>query len=69
MTDAVDKVRRGESQHLREEGDDRLVGSRYFWLYGRENVPDKHLVSFDILPNANLKTARAWAIKEQLRDL
>jgi len=69
MTDAVDKVRRGESQQLREEGDDRLVGSRYFWLYGRENVPDKHLVSFDILRNANLKTARAWAIKEQLRDL
>jgi len=69
MTDAVDKVRRGECQQLREEGDDRLVGSRYFWLYGRENVPDKHLVSFDILRNAKLKTARAWAIKEQLRDL
>jgi transposase len=69
MTDAVDKVRRGESQQLREKGDDRLVGSRYFWLYGRENVPDKHLASFDILRHANLKTARAWAIKEQLRDL
>ncbi|MGH9701492.1 MAG: ISL3 family transposase [Candidatus Acidiferrales bacterium] len=69
MTDAVDKVRRGESQQLREEGDDRLVGSRYFWLYGRENVPDKHLIRFDTLRNANLKTARAWAIKEQLRDL
>ena len=68
MIDAVDKVRRGESQQLREDGDDRLVGSRYAWLYGRENVPEKYR-GFDALRNTNLKTARAWAIKEQLRDL
>jgi transposase len=68
MTDAVDKVRRSESQQLMDEGDDRLVGSRYFWLYGRENVPAKYL-SFDALRTSNLKTARASAIKEQLRDL
>ena len=69
MTNAVDKVRRGESKQLREEGDDRLVGSRYVWLYGRENLPDKYHVTFNALRSANLKTARAWAIKEQLRDL
>ena len=69
MTDAVDKVRRGESKQLQQEGDDRLVGSRFFWLYGRENVPDKHTVSFGDLRETTLKTARAWAIKEQLRDL
>jgi transposase len=69
MTAAVDKVRRGENRRLREQGDDRLVGSRYIWLYGRENVPDKYQVTFDALRDTNLKTARAWAIKEQLRDL
>lgn len=69
MTDSVDKVRRDENKQLHGAGDDRLVGSRYFWLYGRENVPDPHQVRFDALRNANLKTARAWAIKEQLRDL
>jgi transposase len=69
MTDAVDKVRRAENKQLQGAGDDRLVGSRYFWLYGRENVPDKYQISFDALRNANLKTSRAWAIKEQLRDL
>lgn len=69
MTDAVDKVRREENVHLRQAGDDRLVGSRYFWLYARENVPDKHEISFGALRDANLKTARAAAIKEQLRDL
>jgi transposase len=69
MTDAVDKVRRGESKQLQEQGDDSLVGSRYFWLYGRENIPVKHAVSFGALRDTTLKTARAWAIKEQLRDL
>lgn len=69
MTDAVDKVRRGENQKLREEGDDRLVGSRHVWLYGRENIPEKYEASFGDLRNAKLKTARAWTIKEQLRDL
>lgn len=69
MTEAVDKVRRDENKQLQGEGDDQLVGSRYFWLYGRENVPNKHQVAFGALRDAKLKTARAWAIKEQLRDL
>ena len=69
MTAAVDKVRRGENQQLREDGDDRLVGTRYVWLYGRENIPEKYEATFADLRNAKLKTARAWAIKEQLRDL
>jgi transposase len=69
MTDAVDKVRRGENQQLRAEGDDSLVGSRYAWLYARENLPEKYRLTFEALRDSNLKTARAWAIKEQLRDL
>jgi transposase len=69
MTDAVDKVRRSENKMLREGGDDRLVGSRFAWLYGRENVPEKYGDSFEALRDSKLKTARAWAIKEQLRDL
>jgi transposase len=69
MTDAVDKVRRGENQQLRAEGDNSLVGSRYAWLYARENLPEKYRLTFDALRDSNLKTARAWAIKEQLRDL
>ena len=69
MTGAVDKVRRAENHQLREHGDDRLVGSRYVWLYGRENIPEKYEATFADLRNAKLKTARAWAIKEQLRDL
>lgn len=69
MTDAVDKVRRGENKQLTDKGDKRLVGSRFAWLYGRENVPDKYRVTFHTLRDSKLKTARAWAIKEQLRDM
>jgi len=69
MTSAVDKVRRAETTQHQAEGDDRLVGSRWMWLYGRENLPDKYKTSFEALRDTNLRTARAWAIKEQLRDL
>lgn len=39
------------------------------WLYARENVHDRYADEFSDLRNANLRTARAWAIKEMLRDL
>ena len=69
MNNAVDIVRRGENRALRAVGDDRLVGSKHLWLYGAENVPEERIADFEPLRNANLKTARAWAIKETLRSL
>jgi transposase len=69
MNDAVDMVRRRENRALRDDGDDRLVGSKHMWLFGRENLPDHHAERFSELRKASLKTARAWAIKEMLRDL
>ncbi len=69
MNDAVDIVRRRENRLLRAEGDDRLVGSKHLWLYGTERVPDHRFWDFFALRSANLKTSRAWAIKETLRGL
>jgi len=69
MNDAVDFVRRRENRALRAEGDDRLVGSKHMWLYAAENLPDRYATDFASLRRAKLKTARAWAIKETLRDL
>ena len=69
LNEAVDQVRRRENKTLRGEGDDTLVGTKHLWLYGRENVPDKRAEQFDQIKDSNLKTARAWAIKETLRDL
>ncbi len=69
MNRAVDHVRRHENRTLRADGDNSLVGSKHLWLYGRENIPDRHTERFSELQAANLRTARAWAIKEMLRDL
>jgi transposase len=69
MNQAVDKVRLGEHRSMSETGRSLLKGTKHLWLYGRENLPDKHRSAFAELKNSNLQTARAWAIKETLRDL
>ena len=69
MGQAVDDVRRKEHQALLREGDRRLAKTRYMWLYGRENVPRKYWDSYYALRNSDLKTAKAWALKENLRRL
>jgi transposase len=66
---AVDTVRKREHRLLLKAGDHTLVGSKYLWLYSAENVPDRDWVRFCALRDADLKTARAWAIKENLRFL
>jgi transposase len=66
---AVDLVRRKEHKELRAEGDETLARSRYLWLYAEENIPEARRAEFDELRHAKLRTARAWAIKESLREL
>lgn len=62
---AVDTVRRGESRVLRAAGDERLTGTRYRWLRHPDNMEDAQWREFGALRRSRLKTARAWAIKEQ----
>lgn len=74
MNDALDQVRRRENKALRAEGDDRLVGSKHLWLYAAENLVASKAdlstkIAFAELRASNLKTARAWALKESLREL
>lgn len=69
MGRAVDAVRKQEHRQLRAAGDDTLVGSKYLWLYSYENLPDKQQERFAALRSLDLKTGRAWAIKENLRQL
>jgi transposase len=66
--EAVDQVRRLEAKNLAAQGDDRLKGTRYSWLRNplQENAEQRR--EFEPLRNSNLKTARAWAIKETLMD-
>lgn len=66
---AVDSVRKMEHRQLMDEGDETLKGSKYLWLYGRENVPRARRLEFADLKRRGLKVGRAWAMKEMLRDL
>ncbi|MFM8600054.1 MAG: ISL3 family transposase [Mycobacterium sp.] len=67
LTKAVDTVRKQENRALAAAGDKSLAGSKYLWLYSAENLPERHQDRFTALRAGDLKTARAWAIKESLR--
>ena len=68
--DAVDKVRRAEQKVLREEGDERLKGTKYLWLQNPDNMSEERWEgAFAALRSSALKTARAWAVKEHAMTL
>ncbi len=69
MTAAVDAVRKAEHRRLLANGDDTLKRTKYLWLFSEENLPERYTDWFARLKKLNLKTGRAWAIKEALRDL
>jgi len=67
LNDAVDKVRRQEHKALKKDGDERLTGSKHSWLFNPENMKEQRWLDFQPLKDSELKTSRAWAIKEQFR--
>jgi transposase len=69
MVEAVDTVRKREHRLLQSEGDNTLKGTKYLWLFSEENLPESYVEKFAELRGMHLKTGRAWAIKEALRDL
>ena len=69
LTEGVDMVRRGEHKELKEKKDERLKGTKYDWLKGRDKFDATQWRDFCKLRNGNLKTARAWALKEQAMQL
>ena len=69
VSKAVDTVRKQEQRDLMAVGDETLKGSKYLWLYSRENVPERRRNEFAALRRQVLKVGRAWALKEALRRL
>jgi transposase len=65
LGEAVDQVRRKENKALRSQGDERLVGTKHQWLKNPRNFTRQHWREFQTLRESKLKTARAWALKEQ----
>ena len=65
LGDAVDQVRRGEHKRLLAQGDARLSGTRYAWLYHPDELMarspgSEHDEAFESLSLSNLQTARAY---------
>jgi transposase len=60
LGEAVDQVRRAEHKELSAEGDARLKGSRYLWLWHPAELSGEKLQTFESLAYQNLRTARAY---------
>jgi transposase len=70
LGEGVDQVRRSENKALRTAGDERLVGTKYDWLRHPDSFRDNAAYrTFCKLRVSNLKTSRAWAMKEQAMAL
>ncbi len=66
---ALDKVRAAEHRALGREGDSPLTKTKHDWLRTKANGGYKDKRSFLRLTRMNLKTARAWRIKEAANGL
>lgn len=69
MGKGVDTVRKQEHRERASAGDTTLTGTKYLWLYAKENLPEHRRFEFEALKALNLKVGRAWALKESLREL
>ena len=64
LNEAVNKVRYQEHKALSLAGTSPLAGSKYSWLKTYADGRSSEAVSFRALNQLNLKTSRAWRIKE-----
>jgi transposase len=64
LGEGVDRVRRREHKRLKAEGDERLTGTKYDWLRNPAAMDGEQRREFASLRQSELKTARAWALKE-----
>lgn len=70
LSRAIDAVRKQEHRALRADGDDTLLRTKYLWLHAHENLSDERRIQLNgLLRRADLKTGRAWALKEAIRRL
>lgn len=66
---ATDETRKNEQKTMSDEDKKMMFGARYDFLYGKENLPEKNLARFEQAKKIARRTAKAWAIKENLRDM
>lgn len=69
VMNAVDTVRKQENAELLAADNPVLKGTKYLWLWSKENMPESRVVEFEALRRLDLKVCRAWAIKEHLQRM
>jgi transposase len=69
LMEAVDKVRRMEARVLAESGDESLKRTRYVWLKNPWNLTVRQWATLGELLRMNLKTVKAYLLKELFRKL
>jgi len=69
LNNAVDEVRRQEIVSGTGAERTALKKTSKMWLWGEENLPERHAARFAELKQSALKTARAWRLKELWRTL
>lgn len=67
LNNAVNEVRSAEHRDLAAQGDNSLARSKYFWLRSDLDMRTKEAIEFRDLINQDLRTANAWALKENFR--
>jgi transposase len=68
LNKAVDQVRKEEARELRKDNPELLQKTRYIWLKNPENLTDTQRARLGHLEKLNLRTNRAYVLKEVFRD-
>jgi len=67
LNEAVAAVHREENRRLQKLGEERLKGTQRLFGFDPDNLDQEQAVKFAELKGSDLKSARAWAIKEVFR--
>jgi transposase len=67
LNDGVAAVHREENRRLQKLGDERLKGTQRLFGFDPDKLNEEQAVQFAELKASDLKSARAWAIKEVFR--
>jgi len=65
--EALNEVRKEEARELSKEHRDDLKGTRQALLFGAENLPERHEATITAMKASDLRTGKAYALKENFR--
>jgi len=68
LNKAVDEVRKEEAREWKKTNPELLQKTRYIWLKNPENLTDKQRARLGYLEKLNLRTNRAYLLKEGFRE-